>query len=216
VRPALATALASAPDPLGRAAVLLRRAVGVDRVSVARLEAGRFEIAATDGAELLEAGCSMPVATCSYFLTTARGEEFAEWDFTRSRSFALPLDGVVEAAGFRAGGSAPVRMRGATVGAISLSHRAPLPSMAAAVRDVAAWGELLAPHLRPRPPGPDLSPREHEVLAALEEGLRFKQIALVLGISEATAKTHGRNLFRKLDVTSRAEAVHVARTLGLV
>jgi LuxR family maltose regulon positive regulatory protein len=54
------------------------------------------------------------------------------------------------------------------------------------------------------------------VLAALEEGLRFKQIALALGISQATAKTHGRHLFRKLDVTSRAEAVHAARVLGLI
>jgi DNA-binding CsgD family transcriptional regulator len=216
VRSALATALASAPDPLGRAAALLRRAVGVDRVSVARLETGRFEIAATDGAELLEAGCSMPVATCSYFLTTARGEEFAEWDFLRSQAFGLPLDGVVQAAGFRAGGSAPVRMRGIVVGAISLSHSAPLPSIAEAVHDVAALGDLVAPHLARRAQAPRLSPREHEVLAALEEGLRFKQIALALGVSEATAKTHGRHLFRKLDVTSRAEAVHAARALGLV
>ncbi|MEA2178721.1 MAG: hypothetical protein QOG77_2018 [Solirubrobacteraceae bacterium] len=216
MQPALATALASAPDPLGRAAAVLRRAVGVDRVSLARLDAGRFEIAATDGAELLEAGCSMPVATCSYFLTTARGEEFAEWDFQRSQSFGLPLDGVVQAAGFRAGGSAPVRLRGTTVGAISLSHGAPLPSMAEAVRDVAALGPVLAPYFAARAPAPRLSPRERDVLAALEAGLRFKEIALALGISHATAKTHGRNLFRKLDVTSRAEAVHVARLAGLV
>ena len=54
------------------------------------------------------------------------------------------------------------------------------------------------------------------MLGALEAGLRFKQVALALGISEATAKTHGRNLFRKLDVTSRAEAVHAARLLGIV
>ena len=49
-----------------------------------------------------------------------------------------------------------------------------------------------------------------------DEGLRFKQIALRLGISEATAKTHARNLFRKLAATSRAEAVHAARRAGLV
>jgi DNA-binding CsgD family transcriptional regulator len=182
------------------------------------MDAGRFEIAATDGAELLAPGCGMPVATCSYFLTTARGEEFAEADFARSRAFGLPLDGVVQAAGFRSGGSAPVRVGRTTVGAISFSHGAPLPAMAAAVHEAAALGELLAPHLRPRPPAPaaHLSPREREVLDALEEGLRFKQIALALGISEATAKTHGRHLFRKLDVTSRAEAVHVARLRGLL
>jgi DNA-binding CsgD family transcriptional regulator len=189
----------------------------VDRVSLARLDGGRFEIAATDGAELLEAGCGMPVSTCSYFLTTACGEEFAEPDFARSRSFGLPLDGVVQAAGFRAGGSAPVSLGGHPVGAISLSHGAPFPSMAEAVRDAAELGPLLAPHLaRPPAPPPLLSPRERELLAGLDDGLRFKQIAVAMGISEATAKTHGRHLFRKLDVTSRAEAVHVARLRGLL
>jgi DNA-binding CsgD family transcriptional regulator len=217
---ALTAALTSTTDPLDRAAAVIRAAFGTDRVSLARVDpdAGRFEIVATDGAELLAPGCGMPVVTCTYFLTTARGEEFAERDFARSRDFGLPLDGVVEAAGFRAGGSAPVLVAGRTVGAISLSHGAPLPAMADAVHDVAALGPLLAPHFAPRAPAPAprLSPREREVLGALEEGLRFKQIAFALGISEATAKTHGRHLFRKLDVTSRAEAVHAARALGLI
>jgi DNA-binding CsgD family transcriptional regulator len=217
---ALSAALTSPIDPLDRAATVIRAAFGMDRVSLARMdpEAGRFEIVATDGAELLAAGCELPVATCTYFLTTARGEEFVERDFARSRDFDLPLDGVVQAAGFRAGGSAPVRVAGRTVGAISFSHGAPHRAMSAAVHDVAALGPMLAPYLARRRsvPRPRLSPREHEVLAALEAGLRFKQIALALGISQATAKTHGRHLFRKLDVTSRAEAVHAARTLGLV
>ncbi len=217
---AITAALTSGTDPLHRAAAVLRAAFGMDRVSVARIDqdAGRFEIVATDGAELLAAGCELPVVTCTYFLTTARGEEFAERDFARSREFGLPLDGVVQAAGFRAGGSAPVRVDGRTIGAVSFSDGAPCASMAGAVHDVAELGGLLAPYLAPRvpAPAPSLSPRERELLAALEAGLRFKQIALALGISEATAKTHGRNLFRKLEVTSRAEAVHAARGLGLV
>ena len=217
---ALTAALTPAPDPLDRAAAVIRAAFGMDRVSLARIDpaGGRFEIVATDGAELLAAGCELPVATCTYFLTTARGEEFVERDFARSRAFGLPLDGVVEAAGFRAGGSAPVRVDGRTVGAISFSHGAPQPTMREAVRDVEAVAPMLAPYFAPRRPvpRPRLSPREAEVLGALEAGLRFKQVALALGISEATAKTHGRNLFRKLDVTSRAEAVHAARVLGLV
>ncbi len=217
---ALTAALTSASDPLDRAAAVIRAAFGMDRVSVARIDgdAGLFEIVATDGAELLAAGCELPVATCTYFLTTARGEEFAERDFAHSRSFDLPMDGVVAAAGFRAGGSAPVRVGGRTVGAISFSHGAPRREMREAVHDLAGVAPLLAPHLVRRAPAaaPHLSPREREVLAALEEGLRFKQIALTLGISQATAKTHGRHLFRKLDVTSRAEAVHAARRLGLV
>jgi len=217
---ALAPALTTGPGPLRRAAAVLRAAFGMDRVSLARIDAaaGRFEIVATDGAELLAPGCELPVATCTYFLTTACGEEFVECDFARSRTFDLPLDGVVEAAGFRAGGSAPVRIGDRTVGAISFSHGAPRPGMREAVHDLEAIAPMLAPQLVPcaDAPGPRLSPREREVLAALEAGLRFKQIARDLGISEATAKTHGRHLFRKLDVTSRAEAVHAARGLGIV
>jgi two-component system, NarL family, nitrate/nitrite response regulator NarL len=67
-----------------------------------------------------------------------------------------------------------------------------------------------------RPAGEPLTPREHQLVAALDEGLRFKQVAERLGITMATAKTHGRNLFRKLGATSRAEAVRAARDRGLL
>jgi DNA-binding NarL/FixJ family response regulator len=63
---------------------------------------------------------------------------------------------------------------------------------------------------------PRLTPRERELLRSLDEGLRFKQLARRLGISEATAKTHARNAFRKLGATSRAEAVHTARAQGVL
>jgi DNA-binding NarL/FixJ family response regulator len=79
-------------------------------------------------------------------------------------------------------------------------------------------GSALAPLLVrdvPRGGGVVLTARERQLLDGLEEGLRFKQVARRLGISEATAKTHARNLFRKLDATSRAEAVHAARERGL-
>jgi DNA-binding NarL/FixJ family response regulator len=61
-----------------------------------------------------------------------------------------------------------------------------------------------------------LTPREREVLAALDEGLRTKQVALRLGLSEDTVKSHTRSVFRKLDVSSRAEALHAARLQGLL
>jgi DNA-binding NarL/FixJ family response regulator len=63
---------------------------------------------------------------------------------------------------------------------------------------------------------PALTPREQEVLRLLELGLRFKQIAAELGISEATTKGDARGLFRKLEVTSRAEAVFESRRRGLL
>ncbi len=61
-----------------------------------------------------------------------------------------------------------------------------------------------------------LTAREREVLLVLDEGLRMKQIARQLGISEATAKSHARNIFRKLGASSRAEAVREARKQGLI
>ena len=61
-----------------------------------------------------------------------------------------------------------------------------------------------------------LTPREREVLAGLDEGLRMQQLASQLGVSEATVKTHAQNLFRKLGATSRAEVVREARRQGIL
>jgi DNA-binding NarL/FixJ family response regulator len=60
-----------------------------------------------------------------------------------------------------------------------------------------------------------LSPREKDVLLAMMEGRRGRQIAQDLSISTDTVRTHTRNIFAKLDVHSRLEAVRVARSAGL-
>jgi len=52
-----------------------------------------------------------------------------------------------------------------------------------------------------------LSPREREMLALIVEGLSAKEIATRLDVSIHTADTHTRNLFKKLEVRSRAAAV---------
>lgn len=72
--------------------------------------------------------------------------------------------------------------------------------------------------VEPRPGGPDarVTPQESKVLALLERGLRFKQIALELGITESTAKGYARNLFAKLNAHSRGEAVYQARQQGVL
>jgi DNA-binding NarL/FixJ family response regulator len=64
--------------------------------------------------------------------------------------------------------------------------------------------------------GPLLTPREIEVLAALGDGLSNKEAARRLGISQHTVKFHVESLFRKLDTTSRAEAVHKGLKRGLI
>jgi two-component system NarL family response regulator len=62
-----------------------------------------------------------------------------------------------------------------------------------------------------------LTTREHAVLKLVaEKSMPNKLIADQLGISEATVKTHLTNLFEKLGVTSRTEAIAVAARRGLV
>jgi len=52
-----------------------------------------------------------------------------------------------------------------------------------------------------------LSPREREVLGLISEGMRNKDIANALFISQSTAKVHVRNVLAKLGAHNRAEAV---------
>ncbi|MDN4646501.1 helix-turn-helix transcriptional regulator [Arthrobacter sp. PsM3] len=63
--------------------------------------------------------------------------------------------------------------------------------------------------------GWDLAPRELEVLQYLVAGHRNRTIASTLGISENTVKFHVRNLFKKLEVGSRTEAIALAHSHGL-
>jgi len=60
-----------------------------------------------------------------------------------------------------------------------------------------------------------LTRQEARVLHAIGEGAANKAVANLLGLSEATVKFHLANLYRKLDVTNRAEAVRAAAALRL-
>ena len=53
----------------------------------------------------------------------------------------------------------------------------------------------------------NLTPREQEILALLATGFRTKEIADSLGISPATVQCHLTNVYEKLHVRSRSEAV---------
>jgi Response regulator containing a CheY-like receiver domain and an HTH DNA-binding domain len=55
-----------------------------------------------------------------------------------------------------------------------------------------------------------LSTREHDVLQHLVAGLEYKQIAEKLFISPATVRTHISNIYQKLHVTSKAQAIQIA------
>ncbi len=61
-----------------------------------------------------------------------------------------------------------------------------------------------------------LSKRQKQLLKLLDDGLSNRDIAEQLGISEHTVKVHLWRLFRRLDVKSRTQATHWARTHGVV
>ena len=63
--------------------------------------------------------------------------------------------------------------------------------------------------------GEALSAREREVLALLAQGERLADIAGRLGISWHTVGDHVKSIYRKLNITSRAEAALRARGMGL-
>lgn len=63
---------------------------------------------------------------------------------------------------------------------------------------------------------PVLTPREHEVLAAMADGASNKIIARRLGISFHTAKFHVAAILAKLDADTRTEALARAARMGLV
>jgi LuxR family maltose regulon positive regulatory protein len=61
-----------------------------------------------------------------------------------------------------------------------------------------------------------ISPREQEVLRLISAGYSNREIAGKLSISESTVKTHVGNIYYKLNVNSRVQAITCAKELKLV
>lgn len=90
------------------------------------------------------------------------------------------------------------------------------------VLDSRAMESLIEHRVLPDPPRqPEdeidaLTPREHEVLQLIAQGLPNKTIAAELGISEHTVKFHVGSILAKLEASSRAEALARAARRGLI
>lgn len=61
-----------------------------------------------------------------------------------------------------------------------------------------------------------LGPRAQQLLFSIARGQSSEEIARELAITRATVKVHIKNLFRKLEVSNRVQAVRVGRQLGLL
>jgi DNA-binding CsgD family transcriptional regulator len=61
-----------------------------------------------------------------------------------------------------------------------------------------------------------ITPREHEILCLIAEGLSNREIGEKLFVSENTVKTHSSRLFDKMSVNRRVQAVQKGRELGLI
>ena len=70
--------------------------------------------------------------------------------------------------------------------------------------------EALPRYIAPSP----FTSRERDVLLLLSEGLTYKQIAARLGNSPSTVRTHLNNVYQKLGVVDRAQAVLLAKQRG--
>lgn len=81
-----------------------------------------------------------------------------------------------------------------------------------------AVARRLVRHFKETPAAADdvpLTPREREVLALLTRGLTLAEIGRLLDLSRHTVGDHVKSLYRKLNISSRAEAALRARTIGL-
>ena len=100
-----------------------------------------------------------------------------------------------------------------------------MPQLSAAIRQafegratlsMEAAEALMSAATEPDAPGSDLTEREREVLQALGEGLTNYEIARRLMISESTTRFHISNIYMKLGVSNRTEAVRLALRLKLI
>ncbi len=85
------------------------------------------------------------------------------------------------------------------------------PSTSTAAITVGTWNDSLPAQLPFQ-----WSEREDEVLSYVAKGYSVQEVADLLHLSANTIKTHVRRIYKKLSVTSRSEALHEARALGLL
>ena len=117
-------------------------------------------------------------------------------------------------------------LKGETIDIVRLRLQAamagePVVSPAIARRVLAYFRGDTEPVRQPQPARPALPPaaltnRETEVLRRLAQGLTLAEVGKELTLSVNTVKTHVKNVYARLDVSSRIAAVDAARRMGIL
>ncbi|UCH75188.1 MAG: response regulator transcription factor [Rhodospirillales bacterium] len=173
---------------------------------------GRFRVVAVtaDGERFLDAvgrlsfdvgvvGWEMPYLSGDALLRVLRGREDAPRVvvYTGSRDLDVPRQAMA-------------------LGAAGFCHKSDPPERLIETVLAVARGRMAFPYVDVRllemNPLAGLTDREREILAALAEGMTNQQLASALNISLNTVKFHLKNLYGKLGVENRAQAV--AKYLG--
>jgi DNA-binding NarL/FixJ family response regulator len=126
----------------------------------------------------------------------------------------------------------PSVLRALRLGARGYVRKTDLRGVGAAVRTVADGGRAIDPEFEQAAvmalgtfaqqarEGSEvqatLTPREHQILLMVSQGLTMQQAGHRLGISPRTVETHVAKLYRKLGVRTRVQAVARAAQLGLI
>ena len=99
-----------------------------------------------------------------------------------------------------------------------------------AIRQILAGGSPISPaiarhlirHFRPdsnhapAPTAVTLTPREMEILTLASKGFSYAETAALLGLTSSTVSSYTKNIYGKLAVSSRSEAVYEATRMGLI
>ncbi|WP_087691617.1 MULTISPECIES: response regulator transcription factor [unclassified Pandoraea] len=99
---------------------------------------------------------------------------------------------------------------------VTRPSQAAVPLPAAGVAGVASGAAQGQSQTQTADAPPALSPREIEILGLVAKGMTNREIAALLSISSLTVACHIKNIYKKLAVNSRTQAVFEARTFGLL
>ncbi len=88
----------------------------------------------------------------------------------------------------------------------------PVDQLVACIRAVHAGGTWQPAGVAPPTEDTGLTARESEIVRMIADGLRNKEIAAQLGISEGTVKVHLHRIYEKLGVDGRVELIFWAQT----